>query len=197
MQRKANDKVMDALFEKVAQVANSALFTKNTCAKRGYYERKFCGNQVYTIIKCNMKRLAVLISLFILVSFDIKAQPTLKIYGGKNHDQFLGCINCDTRDLNSVWSTFSDYGSIHSDKSIWSEKGIYGNKLSDYSPFNENAKCPPLIVDENGKSHGYLTINKKNSNRSKDSVADIICNERDEIVKGIPEFYNRILRRVY
>jgi hypothetical protein len=139
-----------------------------------------------------MKRLAVLISLFILVSFDVKAQPTLKIYGGKNHDQFLGCITCDTNNLNSVWSEFSDYGSTHHTLSIWNEIGVYGSKKSDYSPFNEKAKYPPLIIDQNGKSYGYLTINKKNPNRSWFSVADIICDDRNEIVKDIPKYYTRI-----
>ncbi len=111
-----------------------------------------------------MKGFAILLSLTFLASFNLKAQTKLKIYGGKSHDQYLGCLDCATDDLKSVWCIFGDYGSTHSAKSIWNEIGLYGSKSSNYSPFNKKAKYPPLILDENGKSHGYLTINKNNPN---------------------------------
>ncbi len=128
--------------------------------------------------------------MFILLSFNLKAQTKLKIYGGKNHDQYLGCMTCATDDLNSIWCIFGDYGSTHSDKSIWNEIGVYGSKKSNYSPFNEKAKYPPLILDESDKSYGYLTINKRNPKRSWLSIANDICERRDEIVKDIPKYYS-------
>ena len=106
-----------------------------------------------------MKRITLV--LFLFTSLNVTAQTTLKLYGGKNHKDFLGCITCDTEDPTSVWGTFSDYGSTHKAKSIWNENGAYGSKTSDCSPFNKRAKHPPLILDANGKSYGYLTINKK------------------------------------
>lgn len=46
-----------------------------------------------------------------------------------------------------------------------------------------NAKYPPRVIDGNGKVVGYLTINKNNSNRLKGSVADLICDKRDMVLK--------------
>jgi len=46
-----------------------------------------------------MKQLTILFSLIIFTSLSVKAQ--LNVYGGKNHDEFLGCIDCTTEDLNS------------------------------------------------------------------------------------------------
>ncbi len=137
-----------------------------------------------------MKGFAILLSLTVLAYFNLKAQTKLKIYGGKNHDQYLGCLDCATDNLKSVWCIFGDYGSTHSDKSIWNEIGIYGSKTSDYSPYNEKAKYPPLILDESGKSYGYLTINKNNPKRSWDSFVNMISERRDEIVKDIPKYYS-------
>jgi hypothetical protein len=137
-----------------------------------------------------MKQLLILFSLIVFTTLNVKAQ--LKIYGGKNHNQFLGCINCSTEDLKSIWCIYGNYGSTHNAKSIWNGEGIYGSKKSNYSPFDDNAKYPPLIVDEKGKSYGYLTINKKNPKRTWHSFGKIISENRDEIVKDIPDYYNHM-----
>jgi len=141
-----------------------------------------------------MKQLAVILSLFLFASLGAKAQPKLKIYGGKNHHQFLGCMTCDGEEPYSIWSPLSDFGSTHNPKSIWNERGIYGNKTSDYSPYNEKAKYPPLVLDENGKSYGYLTINKQNPKRSWYSFVNMVSDKRDEIVKDIPKYAERLFK---
>jgi len=137
-----------------------------------------------------MKHISILFALIIFTSLSLKAQ--LKIYGGKNHDQFLGCITCDTEDLNSIWSSYSAYGTLHDTNSIWNPDGKYGSKTSNYSPFNEKAKYPPIILDKNGKSYGYFTVNKKFPNRTLNGKANIICERRDDIVGDIPGFYKTI-----
>jgi len=136
-----------------------------------------------------MKQYIITLSLLFIISLNLNAQPSLKIYGGKNHDQYLGCMTCDTDDLNSIWCILGNYGSTHNAKSIWNEIGEYGSKKSDYSPYNEKAKYPPLILDEKGKSYGYLTINKHNPKRSWYSLANTICEQRDKIVTDIPTYY--------
>ena len=68
---------------------------------------------------------------------------TLYIYGGEDHDVFLGKLNA------------SKYDS----KSIWNEYGTYGSAYSSYSPFNSYASYPPVIVDEEGNFYGYFTVN--------------------------------------
>jgi hypothetical protein len=139
-----------------------------------------------------MKRLVIIFSLLIFGYFDVKAQTKWNLYGGKNYDQYLGCLDCATDNLNSIWCEFSDYGSTHHALSIWNEVGVYGSKTSDFSPFNEKAKYPPLIINQNGKSLGYFTINKKFPNRSRLSLPNSISERRDEIVKDIPKYYTRI-----
>jgi hypothetical protein len=141
-----------------------------------------------------MKQIGIILSFFLLASLTTKAQPKLKIYGGKNHDQFLGCMTCTANDSSSIWSVFSDYGSTHNAKSIWNETGKYGNKTSEYSPYNKKAKYPPLVLDENGKSYGYLTINKKNPKRSWYSFVNMVSDDRDEIVKDIPKYSERLFK---
>ena len=59
---------------------------------------------------------------------------TYLIFGGKSHDIFLGCLNCDKHADNSIWYKHGDFGSKHNDKSIWNKYGDYGGKYSDYYP---------------------------------------------------------------
>jgi len=33
-------------------------------------------------------------------------QKQLHIYGGKDHDVYLGCLNCDNYDSNSIWNAY-------------------------------------------------------------------------------------------
>ena len=143
-----------------------------------------------------MKKLAILFSIIIFISFNANAQSKLKIFGGKNYDQFLGCMTCDDDEPNSIWSPLSDYGSAHNAKSIWNKNGVYGSIKSNLSPYKINAKYPPRVIDGNGKVVGYLTINKNNPNRLKGSVADLICDKRDMVLKDGVERYAKIFSRV-
>ncbi|RTZ46100.1 hypothetical protein EJ377_16445 [Chryseobacterium arthrosphaerae] len=56
----------------------------------------------------NLKKVFIVLSC-LPVSCLFKAQ-TLHLYGGADQDQYLGCLNCDTFDKNSIWNKFSDYG---------------------------------------------------------------------------------------
>lgn len=79
-----------------------------------------------------MKRtIATLAMLLCMVS--LQAQ-TLLIYGGSDHDVFLGKLNADCYDSESIWNEYGTYGSKYSSKSIWNEYGTYGSEYSSYSP---------------------------------------------------------------
>jgi hypothetical protein len=132
--------------------------------------------------------------LLLGLSLSIKAQ--LKIYGGKNHDQFLGCMTCDGEKPYSIWSPLSDFGSTHNPKSIWNERGKYGSVTSDYSPYNVKAKYPPSIVDGNGKFKGYLTINKNYPNRLNGALVDLIVEKREVVLKDGVETYAHLFKPV-
>jgi len=80
------------------------------------------------------------------------------IYGGENSDVFLGCLNCDKFDKESIWNSTGDYGSTLGEYSIWNKFRKYGGEMGDYSPFNKFSTTPPILVDSNGKSYGFLSV---------------------------------------
>jgi hypothetical protein len=132
------------------------------------------------------------ISLF--VTFNLHAQ-TLQLYGGKDHDQYLGCLNCNEFDTSSIWNKFGDYGLLYGTNSIWNDFGTYGSSYSDFSPFSSAAQNPPSIVDGDGGFYGYLTINSFNVKRSDNSIAVAICEHWKAIKANIPEWYKKIFNR--
>ncbi len=84
----------------------------------------------------------------------------LLLFGGKNHNVFLGCLNCGKLASDSVWNRYGSNGSRYSDTSIWNRYGTYGSKYSDESPWNPYGQTPPVIVDRAGNFYGYFTANK-------------------------------------
>ncbi|MCH8851059.1 MAG: thrombospondin type 3 repeat-containing protein [Planctomycetes bacterium] len=72
--------------------------------------------------------------------------------------QFLGVINDNPFDLDSIANSFGTYGSPFSSLSIWNEFGTYGSNFSSLSPFNEFSTTPPQIF-ENDAFVAHLTTN--------------------------------------
>ena len=99
--------------------------------------------------------------------FPCTAEPALYLFGGDNHDVFLGCVNASEYDSKSIWNKYGEYGSRYSSTSIWNDYGEYGGKYSNYSPFNPYASNPPAVVDAQGNFYGYLTANKYNPKRTR------------------------------
>lgn len=58
----------------------------------------------------------------LLCMVSLQAQ-TLLIYGGSDHDVFLGKLNADCYDSESIWNEYGTYGSKYSSKSIWTNTG--------------------------------------------------------------------------
>lgn len=73
---------------------------------------------------------------------------------------FLGNINSNKYDRDSIANEYGNYGSKYQTDSIFNQYGEYGSKYSQYSVFNEYATKPPKIFDKNGEIVGYLTANK-------------------------------------
>lgn len=103
-------------------------------------------------------------------------QKTLNLYGGQNHDVYLGCLNCSDIDQNSIWNDI----------------GTYGSDISNYSPFNSLASYPPAIVDKDGNFYGYLTANDINSKRADFKLALTICKYYKDIQKDVSGWYKKI-----
>jgi len=88
------------------------------------------------------------------------AAQDLLLFGGTNHDQFLGCLNCNSFERDSVCNQFGA-GNEFSASSIFNEFGTFGNSFSLSSPWNEfsTSKAVPVLVDRAGNFYGYFTIN--------------------------------------
>jgi hypothetical protein len=109
----------------------------------------------------------IVIALYLLVaSNQALADTALLLFGGREHDKFLGCLNCNSSASSSVCNAFGEFGNSFNSGSIWSGFGSYGNSFSSESPWNEYASYPPVIVDKDGKFYGYLTANQYNGKRT-------------------------------
>jgi hypothetical protein len=84
---------------------------------------------------------------------DIK----LKIYGGEFGKTYLGCINCETTDVDSVFNKDGPYGDPESPGSILNKGGRYGRPISAVSACDPQAPSPPFVVDDKGHYYGTLT----------------------------------------
>lgn len=123
----------------------------------------------------------------------VKAQSIL-IFGGKNHDVFLGCLNCTKYDNNSIWNKYGDFGSKYNEKCIWNKYSEYSGKYSDYSPFNKYATYPPVLVDDDGNFYGYFTANKYKDKRTDVELAIFIIDYWETIKDDISEYYEQIFK---
>lgn len=137
-----------------------------------------------------MKRLFIAL-LFLLAFISVDAQA-LMIFGGEDHDVFLGCLNAGKYDSNSIWNKYGDYGSKYSSCSIWNKYGNYGGKYSSCSPFNTYASDPPVIVDEDGNFYGYFTANKYKSDRCKMDLVEDIIKFHEYIVEDVGDWYDKL-----
>lgn len=105
------------------------------------------------------KRVFFAAILFVLLTALAFAQP-LNLFGGHDHNVFLGCLNSGKYDVTSVWNKYGTYGSKYNPDSIWNQYGTFGSKYSTDSPWNAYGSNPPVIVDESGDFYGYFTVNK-------------------------------------
>jgi hypothetical protein len=133
-----------------------------------------------------------LLAFLLFGSFTTFGQKTLHIYGGKDHDVYLGCLNCDNYNSNSIWNAYGTYGSKYNSKSIWNSYGNYGSEYSNTSPFNSYASNPPVIVDKDGGFYGYFTVNAYASKRADFDLALTICKYYDLIRDDVAKWYEKI-----
>jgi len=90
----------------------------------------------------------------------------LMIFGGRNHQVYLGCLSCSEYESDSVFNAYSRFGSSYSAESIFNKYGEYGSRYSVFSACNPYASDPPVIVDSAGNFYGRLTVNQYHSQRT-------------------------------
>lgn len=100
-----------------------------------------------------------LVLVVFLLSSVANAEELL-IYGGENHEEFLGCLNCPHYKQESICNRYGKYGREYSQNSIFNRYGKYGRKHSPESPWNTayRSSSAPILKDRYGKDKGYLSI---------------------------------------
>ena len=90
----------------------------------------------------------------------------LLLFGGRDHKTFLGCLNCVATNSNSVCNKYGAFGSKYESDSLWNRYGEFGSKYEDHSPWNKYTDEAPIIVDRDGGSYGYFSLNKYHHDRT-------------------------------
>lgn len=70
--------------------------------------------------------------------------------------QFLGYVNANNFDGNSLANSFGPYGNSFSSVSIWNQFGTYGSRFSALSPWNSFTSTPPILI-LNGQPIAFVT----------------------------------------
>jgi hypothetical protein len=81
------------------------------------------------------------------------------LFSGAGHSTYLGCLNCNEYAGDSIFNSYSAYGSAYSATSIFNRLGQFGSAYSAYSACNRYASDPPVLVDGQGNFYGRLTLN--------------------------------------
>ena len=127
---------------------------------------------------------------FCLLAGIANAQELL-LYGGEDHVEFLGCLNCSKYDSDSICNEYGK-GSAYNSDSIFNEYGTYGSEYSSSSPWNSytSSDSVPVLVNPDGNFYGYLTINEYRGDAVDfaDNLADIF-----ETVDGDLELVQKII----
>ncbi|SAL50827.1 hypothetical protein AWB73_05290 [Caballeronia turbans] len=107
-----------------------------------------------------MKRSILWLLVMSTSSVSFAQTTPLLLFGGRDHNVFLGCLNCSQYDSNSVQNEYGSHGSPYSSESIFNHYSDYGSAYSSDSPCNHYADNPPVIVDQSGAFYGRLTLNQ-------------------------------------
>ena len=73
--------------------------------------------------------------------------------------EFLGNVNFNHYDGNSIVNQFGPYGSRYSGTSIFNQYGRYGGPYGECSPFNQYSQRPPRFF-KGSQPIGFLTVNE-------------------------------------
>jgi len=84
--------------------------------------------------------------------------PTIQVVGVLIADDgtFLGNVNSDQYDTDSIANRYGTYGSVYGTSSIWNEYGSYGSEYASLSAWNPYTSTPPCIY-QSGVCVTYVT----------------------------------------
>lgn len=128
----------------------------------------------------------------LLLGYFISHGQTIELYGGTNHEVYLGCLNCSKHDVTSIWNEFGLHGNKHGVNSIWNQFGTYGNKYGQFSPWNEYTNQAPILVDKEGNFYGYFSVNKYHNKRTQVEFALSILDNFEYVLANLDEIRKKM-----
>ena len=134
-----------------------------------------------------IKQSIIGILVILIPSIIVAQQVELLLYGGDDHDVFLGCLNCGKYDANSVWNAYGTYGSQYSSLSIWNRYGTYGSRYNSLSPWNKYSTNAPVVVDKEDNFYGYFSANKYHAKRTNIEFLVTILDNYEWIIEHLDE----------
>ena len=114
-----------------------------------------------------MRQIRLTAVLLLLATAAFAQSPKLMLFGGSDHDVYLGCLNCNSFASDSVCNEFGQHGSEFASDSIWNEFGRFGSEFSSDSPWNAFGTNAPIIVDADGNFYGYFSRNEFHLKRTR------------------------------
>jgi len=89
-------------------------------------------------------------------------QQQFLIYAGPLHRDYLGCLNCDQFDPNSVWDAYAALGwtNAYLDASHFA---AYRTRHGRYSSCDKFAADPPILIDRSLNRYGVLNVSETRS----------------------------------
>jgi hypothetical protein len=109
----------------------------------------------------DMKRFFLTIAaLFFIAAVSLFAVSLSELRIIADDGTFLGTLNENAYDSNSIYNEYGTYGSKYNAKSIFNQYGNYGSDYSSLSPFNQYSTSPPGLYDRQGNFYGTLSVNR-------------------------------------
>lgn len=109
---------------------------------------------------------AFVLAVVVPAASHAQNDKALLLFGGEDHKTFLGCLNCLSSSEASVCNSLGKFGSSFQANSIWNSFGPFGSRFSQYSPWNSYSNSAPIIVDKDGTSYGYFSVNSFHHDRT-------------------------------
>ena len=146
---------------------STAVLLSNTTS-RPSFTPDIAGTYIVALAVSDGKLISQISSVTLTATNPSPPPSTIKhyLYGGLNNSVYLGCLNCNSFDTESVCNSFGTYGSSFANNSIWNQFGTYGSSFNSYSPWNSFSLNGPVIIGSDLLVYGYFTTNSFKTSRT-------------------------------
>jgi len=148
--------------------AGSSAVLLNNTTSRPFFMPDIAGTYIVALIVSDGQVISQTSSVALNVTDPSLSPVAVKhfLYGGLNNSVYLGCLNCNSFETESVCNSYGTYGSSYAVNSIWNEYGTYGSTYNSYSPWNSYSSNGPIIIGSDLLVYGYFTANSYRTSRT-------------------------------